>query len=62
MHRMTDMYGPIPYSKVIDEQGSVSLNVPYDSQEAVYKQMLKELDEVSSVLKENLTIGSEAFQ
>lgn len=31
MHRMTDMYGPIPYSKVIDEQGSVSLNVPYDS-------------------------------
>ena len=23
MHRMTDMYGPIPYSKVIDEQGSV---------------------------------------
>ena len=62
MHRMTDMYGPIPYSKVIDEQGSVSLNVPYDSQEAVYKQMLKELDEVSSVLKENLTIGSEAFR
>ena len=59
---MTDMYGPIPYSKVIDEQGSVSLNVPYDSQEAVYKQMLKELDEVSSVLKENLTIGSEAFR
>ena len=37
-------------------------NVPYDSQEAVYKQMLKELDEVSSVLKENLTIGSEAFR
>ncbi len=29
---------------------------------AVYKQMLKELDEVSSVLKENLTIGSEAFR
>ena len=23
MHRMTDMYGPIPYSKVIDEQGTI---------------------------------------
>lgn len=62
MHRMTDMYGPIPYSKVIDKQGSVSLNVPYDSQEEVYKQMLKELDEVGTVLKENLTMDAEAFR
>lgn len=62
MHRVTDMYGPIPYSKVIDKQGSVSLNVPYDSQEDVYKQMLKELNEVTDVLKENLSLGTEAFR
>lgn len=62
MHRMTDMYGPIPYSKVIDQQGGISLNVPYDSQETVYKQMLKELNEVGAVLKENLTMTPEAFR
>ena len=62
MHRMTDMYGPIPYSKVVDQQGGISLNVPYDSQEAVYKQMLKELDEVTAVLKENITMNPEAFR
>ena len=62
MHRMTDMYGPIPYSKVIDKQGGVSLNVPYDSQEEVYAQMLKDLNEVTDVLKENLSLGTEAFR
>ena len=62
MHRMTDMYGPIPYSKIVDEQGGISLSVPYDSQADVYKQMLKELDEVDVVLKENLNLGTEAFR
>lgn len=62
MHRMTDMYGPIPYSKVVDEMGGISLAVPYDSQEDVYKQMLKELDEVNEVLKENLSLDHEAFR
>ena len=37
MHRVTDMYGPIPYSKVISKTGDASLTVPYDSQEDVYK-------------------------
>ena len=62
MHRMTDMYGPIPYSKIISKTGEVSLTVPYDSQEEVYKQMFKELDEVSDVLKENLNLSTEAFR
>ena len=59
MHRVTDMYGPIPYSKIISKTGEVSLTVPYDSQEEVYKQMFKELDEVSDVLKENLNLSTE---
>lgn len=56
------MYGPIPYSKIISKTGEVSLTVPYDSQEEVYKQMFKELDEVSDVLKENLNLSTEAFR
>lgn len=62
MHRETDMFGPIPYSKVIDPQGGVSLTVPYDSQEAVYKQMLKELDEVTAVLADNTAMSAETFR
>src|ERR1700756_728290 len=31
MHRVTDVYGPIPYSKF----GTVAFNVPYDSQQEV---------------------------
>lgn len=62
MHRVTDMYGPIPYSQVLSELGEVSLTVPYDSQDVVYKVMLKELDEVSAVLKENLALSTEAFR
>jgi hypothetical protein len=50
MHRVTDIYGPIPYSKVGAEG---ALTAPYDSQEDVYKKMLEELDEVIAVLTEN---------
>lgn len=39
MHRITDMYGPIPYS-----QFGVKDPTPYDSQEAVYKSFFNELD------------------
>ncbi len=35
MHRMTDMYGPIPYSKVLADTEGESLAVAYDTQEAV---------------------------
>ncbi|MBK5722588.1 SusD/RagB family nutrient-binding outer membrane lipoprotein [Dysgonomonas sp. Marseille-P4677] len=40
MQRMTDLYGPIPYSKV----ASGNIEVPYDSQEEVYKNMFNDLD------------------
>lgn len=62
MHRVTDMYGPIPYSKVVSESGEVSLIVPYDSQEDVYKMMLKELDESLAVLTENINLDPKAFR
>ncbi len=54
MHRVTDTYGPIPYSK-IGEEGKI--NVEYDSQEAVYDAMFRELDEAITALTENRLSG-----
>lgn len=44
--KTTDCYGPMPYTKA----GSSSYLIPYDSQEVVYKTMLKELDEAVQAL------------
>lgn len=52
MLRVTDIYGPIPYSQ-IGQDGN--LNAPYDSQEQVYTQMFKELDNAIAVLTEHRT-------
>jgi hypothetical protein len=52
MHRITDTYGPIPYSQ-ITEDGKIQ--VPYDSQQAVYTKMISELDEAIATLTENRT-------
>ncbi len=62
MHRVTDMYGPIPYSNMMsDDNSGEDLAVAYDSQEQVYTQMLKELEEADKVLEENKDLSSEAF-
>ena len=45
MSRVTDMYGPIPYSKF-----GTSTEVPYDSQEDVYYTFFDELEHAISVL------------
>lgn len=50
LSRVTDTYGPIPYSK-IGEDGKIQ--TPYDSQETVYKTMFDELDHAIAVLTEN---------
>ncbi|MDR0939970.1 MAG: SusD/RagB family nutrient-binding outer membrane lipoprotein [Mediterranea sp.] len=50
MHRVTDTYGPIPYSK-IGENGA--LNAPYDSQQEVYNLFFEELDTSIAALMEN---------
>lgn len=52
MQRITDAYGPIPYSK-IGEDGKLA--TPYDSQEQVYNKMLEELDTAIATLTENQT-------
>lgn len=45
MQQVTDYYGPIPYTEF-----GASVNPAYDSQEVVYKTMLKELDEAIEIL------------
>ena len=50
MHRVTDTYGPIPYS-MIGENGQIQ--VPYDSQEKVYDKFFEELDAAIKVLTEH---------
>lgn len=50
MHRITDTYGPIPYSK-IGADGSI--NTPYDSVEEIYMAFFDELDASIATLNEN---------
>ncbi|GAA4826395.1 RagB/SusD family nutrient uptake outer membrane protein [Algivirga pacifica] len=56
MHRVTDMYGPIPYTKYgeVNEGGGL----PYDSQEAVYDMFFEELDMAISLLKDKPAIAN----
>lgn len=48
--RTTDIFGDIPYFKAADGTGD---NAPYDKQELIYKDMLKELKEASEGLSSN---------
>ena len=50
LHRVADTYGPIPYSQ-IGVGGKIQ--VPYDSQEQAYKNMLADLDRSINVLTAN---------
>lgn len=50
MHRCTDLYGPIPYSKY----GAGTVTSEYDSQEAIYNQFFAELDEAIGYLDAHL--------
>lgn len=52
MHRVTDAYGPIPYS-MIGENGQIQ--VQYDSQEKIYDKFFEELDAAIVVLTEYRT-------
>jgi len=47
MSRITDMYGPIPYSKF-----GTDINVAYDSQKDVYSRFFTELEESIQILTE----------
>src|SRR5690606_19754090 len=50
-HRLTDYFGPIPYSKI----GKDTSVVNYDSQKDIYYDFFKELEEASIDLKNNLS-------
>ena len=52
MARITDIYGPIPYSQ-LGEEGA--LNTAYDSQEKAYETMISDLDAAIEVLTVNQT-------
>ncbi|MDL5510331.1 SusD/RagB family nutrient-binding outer membrane lipoprotein [Arenibacter sp. M-2] len=46
-HRVTDYWGPIPYSKA----GEASTSIPYDSQESIYNDFFERLDRAEGALK-----------
>lgn len=52
MARVTDVYGPIPYSEL---KADGALNAAYDSQEKVYETMISELNSAIEVLSFNQT-------
>ncbi len=53
MHRATDTFGPMPYSKI----GTGTLMIPYDSQESIYKSFFTELQVAVETLGEYLSKG-----
>lgn len=46
MSRVTDMYGPLPYTKF----GNGEFSIPYDSQEVIYDSFFKELNDAIALL------------
>ena len=53
LHRVTDAYGPIPYTKL----GTGSSHVSYDKQQDVYTAMFKDLDSALETLEALLNQG-----
>ncbi|MBC9929483.1 SusD/RagB family nutrient-binding outer membrane lipoprotein [Chitinophaga qingshengii] len=53
MSRVTDIYGPIPYSKA----GTAKTNIDYDSQQDVYARFFKELDTANATLRDFIASG-----
>lgn len=54
IHRATDYYGPIPYSKI----GLDTLVVHYDAQKDIYYDLFKELKEATAIIKANIDVPS----
>lgn len=60
MQRVTDTYGPIPYTKMLDGNND-ALTAPYDSQETVYMKMLEQLGNAWAALNANSNLPSDAW-
>lgn len=54
LHRVTDTWGPIPYSQI----GASGNSIAFDSQKDIYYDFFKELDEATADLKNNLGVAS----
>lgn len=63
MLRVTDTYGPIPFSGIVSEDNrEESLEVAYDSQEEAYNAMFAELTRAEEQLGANLNMGTEVLK
>ncbi|KAF2328565.1 RagB/SusD family nutrient uptake outer membrane protein [Flavobacterium daemonense] len=57
VNRLTDVFGPVVYSKF----GSTELTVPYDSQQDVYTKMFAELDSAVDALTSSVNAGNKSL-
>jgi hypothetical protein len=55
VHRHTDMYGPLPYSEIKKNTGT--MYVAYDTQEAIYAGLFEDLNNVITILTEYVQSG-----
>ena len=60
MHRMADVYGPIPYTQVMADKKD-GFAVGYDSQDKAYMKMFEELDAAILAFNENSHVSSDSF-
>lgn len=60
MHRLTDQFGPIPYTQIAENRKG-QLTVGYDTQEQAYTAMFGELDAALAVLEANRDLPTEAL-
>lgn len=58
MHRLADMYGPIPYTKI--DPTDLDLYIPYDTEEIAWTTMLDDLSTAIDDLEHCIAIGSAA--
>lgn len=56
MHRLADLYGPVPYTKINPED--LDLYIPYDREEVVWTNMLKDLSDAISDLNNCKSLGT----
>jgi hypothetical protein len=63
-HRLTDYYGNIPYSDAVKGIRELTFLPTYDNQQAIYTDLLKELDEATAALRplESTNLDDEAFR
>lgn len=59
MQRVTDAYGPIPYTRL---ENNESIYVEYDSQEQVYTRMFEEIDEAIEIFRDNAANDPAGFK